>query len=217
QNSTNQSVSWQISPSGMGTISPTGASTAQYNPPATITTSQAVVVTAISSVDATKSGNATVNLTTAIATFAPPLDATTQGNWIGTYGGDGYAIANGSQSIPAYATFSVQNQSNYTCAANTTDIRALQTGSGTNRIAATWYSSNSFTFDINLIDGNAHPIAVYALDWDNFQGGRSEQINVVDGTSGALLDTRSISNFQNGLYLLWNVTGHVKITVNLIN
>ena len=213
-NSTDQSVSWQISPAGLGSISSTSSNAALYTPPGSITTSQSVVVTATSNVDTTKSGNSTVNLTTAVAAFVTPTDTTTQGNWIGKYGGDGYVIANGSQSIPPYATFAVQNQSNYTWAANTTDIRALETGNGSNRIAATWYSGTSFTFDINLTDGNSHPVALYALDWDNYGGGRSEQINVADGASGALLDTRSISSFQNGVYLVWNVTGHVKITVN---
>ena len=55
-------------------------------------------------------------------------DTTTQGTWKGTYGGDGWAIPNDSQSIPSYATFAVSNQGNYTWAAVTTDPRALQSG-----------------------------------------------------------------------------------------
>ena len=75
--------------------------------------------------------------------------------------------------LPAYAAFSVQNQQNYTWALNPNDVRALQTSTG--RIASTWFSSTSFTFDVNLTDGNTHQVALYALDWDNFQGGRSEK------------------------------------------
>ena len=96
-------------------------------------------------------------------------DALTEGNWHGTYGTDGYSVANDSQNIPAYATFAVQNQQNWTWAFPTTDPRALQTGSNTSRIAATWFNGASFNFDVNLTDGHSHQVAVYALDWD-FQG-----------------------------------------------
>ena len=133
---------------------------------------------------------------------------------MGAYGSDGYAIANGPQSLPAYAAFSVQNQQNYTWALNPNDVRALQTSTG--RIASTWFSSTSFTFDVNLTDGNTHQVALYALDWDNFQGGRSERIQVLDAATNTVLDTRNIASFQTGLYLVWNVQGHVKINVSVV-
>jgi hypothetical protein len=69
------------------------------------------------------------------------FDKTTQGNWPGVYGADGYSIANDSQSIPSYSSFAVENQSNWTWASGTSDPRALVTGNGSSRIAATWYSS----------------------------------------------------------------------------
>src|SRR5207247_1258890 len=112
------------------------------------------------------SGTATVNVTVpAVASFVG-TDTSTQGSWHGVYGGDGYAIANDSQSIPSYATFAVQNQSNYTWAASTTDVRALQNGANTGRGATTWYSSGTFTLDVNFKDGNSHPLALYAVDWE---------------------------------------------------
>ena len=148
------------------------------------------------------------------ATFVSS-DTSTRGNWKGTYGSDGYAIANTSQSIPSYATFAVQNQSNYTWAASTTDVRALQTASGSGRIASCWFSDTTFTFDINLTDGNSHQIALYALDWDNSGGGRSEKVQIVDGNTNAVLNTQNISSFYNGIYLIWNISGNVKINVTL--
>ncbi len=42
---------------------------------------------------------------------------------------------------------------------------ALQRASGTGRLAATWYGG-TFTFDVNLTDGQPHTVAVYLLDWD---------------------------------------------------
>ncbi|MGD0963578.1 MAG: hypothetical protein ABSA57_06715, partial [Candidatus Acidiferrales bacterium] len=60
-------------------------------------------------------------------------------------------------------------------------------------------------------DGNTHRVAVYALDWDNY--GRSETIQVLDAATNAVLDSRSISAFTQGVYLVWNISGNVKINV----
>ena len=55
----------------------------------------------------------------------------------------------------------------------------------------------------------------YALDWDNYGGGRAEQIQIVDAASSTVLDTRTISSFTQGIYLVWNISGNVKINITL--
>jgi uncharacterized repeat protein (TIGR01451 family) len=152
----------------------------------------------------------TVVILPAVANFVA-TDSTTQGNWHGVYGADGYSVANDSQSIPGYASLAVQNQHNYTWAPSTTDVRALQTGNGSGRIAATWYLNGTFSFDVNLTDGKPHQFALYAMDWDS--DGRTETVQILDANTNALLDTRSLSGFSNGVYLVWNLSGHVKINV----
>ena len=72
-------------------------------------------------------------------------DTVSQGNWLGVYGSQGYDVIGKPASIPSYATVTPAGQTTFTWAATTTDPRALQTPDGTNRIAATWYSSTSFT------------------------------------------------------------------------
>ena len=64
---------------------------------------------------------------------------------------------------------------------------------------------------MNLTDGQVHPVSLYAVDWDST--GRSEQIQVLDGSSGAVLNTQTISNFSGGEYLTWNVSGNVEFKV----
>ena len=70
-------------------------------------------------------------------------------------------------------------------------------------------------FDLNFTDGNSHQVALYAVDWD--MRSRAETITVQDGSSilTSVLDTESLTNFTNGTYLVWNVSGHVIITVTL--
>jgi hypothetical protein len=141
-------------------------------------------------------------------------DTTTQGNWQGKYGVDGYFIGNTSYQSPAsYAVFTVQNASGWTWASGTSDPRALAIPSGNEGVASCWYSSSSFAFDVNLTDGNTHQVALYALDWDNWMGGRVETITIVDPSTQAVLDTRTITVFTNGIYLVWNLSGHVQINV----
>jgi hypothetical protein len=158
-------------------------------------------------VNSTGSGSAAV----ATATFLSE-DTSTEGNWQGVYGADGTALANVTpQNIPSYATFQVQNQGNYTWASNPSDPRALETGSGTARIAACWYSPATFSFNVNFTDGNAHQFALYAVDWDN--SGRADTVQIVDANTGNQLDLRTLSNFSSGAYLVWNISGHVIINV----
>ncbi len=86
------------------------------------------------------------------------------------------------------------------------------------RFAACWYtaagSGSSFTMDVNLTDGKAHAVSVYALDWlDGGLGGRDERIDVINPATGSVLDTRTITGFGAGEYLTWSLSGHVQIRV----
>jgi hypothetical protein len=79
----------------------------------------------------------------------------------------------------------------------------------TDRIAATWYSGSSFTVDVNLTDGQTHEVALYLVDWDTT--GRSERVDVLGASTGAVLSSQTVSSFNGGKYLVWNLTGHVQI------
>ena len=76
-------------------------------------------------------------------------------------------------------------------------------------MAATWYASGTYSFDVNLTDGNAHQFALYAIDYDN--SGRSQRIDIVDTATGSVLDSRTMSGFAAGQYLIWNLSGHLTI------
>jgi glucose/arabinose dehydrogenase len=137
-------------------------------------------------------------------------DTTTQGNWIGAYGTQGYNVVANAANIPSYATVTLSGQSNYVWAASTTDPRALQTADGASRIAATWYSTSSFTVDVNLTDGLTHDLELYFVDWDS--SSRSESVTISDAATGTVLNTETVSSFNSGVYLDWAVSGNVLIT-----
>jgi hypothetical protein len=155
---------------------------------------------------------------TATATFIR-TDATTQGNWNGVYGSDGYNVSqDGTIKTPSYAQVGFSSQANYTWAGSTSDVRGLQKPENlADRLAACWYSGSSFTVDVNLTDGKTHAVALYALDWDSY-GPRSERIDVLDAGTGTVLNSQTVSSFVGGQYLVWNVSGHVQFQVtNLVS
>ena len=139
------------------------------------------------------------------------LDRAKQGDWVGTYGVEGFSVVGDVTSYPAYAQVSTSAAS-WTWSSTTTDVRALQRASGKGRVAATWYGT-SFDIDVSLTDGQPHQVAVYSVDWDNAM--RVQRFEIVDAATGAVLDTRMLSTFNGGAYLVWNVSGHVKIRVTL--
>ena len=150
---------------------------------------------------------------TSLVTFVRS-DTSTQGNWVSLYGGQGYSIAGETNNLPAFASVVISGQSNWTWSTSTTDPRApLITSSpaGAGRTAACWYSPTSFTVDVNLTDGVTHQVALYALDWDN--AGRTERVDVVVNPANGVLDSRTVSSFTGGQYLVYNVTGHVQFRI----
>jgi hypothetical protein len=138
-------------------------------------------------------------------------DTTTQGNWKGVYGVDGYNSVNDATSYPSYAKVAASGQSSYTWASSTSDPRGLQKVAVNDRLAATWYAGSLFTIDLNMTDNAIHRVALYCLDWDTTV--RAQRFDIVDASSNALLDSRSLSFFSKGKYLVWNIKGHVKINV----
>ena len=131
----------------------------------------------------------------------------------GNYGADGEVINGDSNNVPGYATLTMSGQGPFIWANPTTDVRALQTFAGNSRIASGWYTFSNMSFDINLTDGNTHQFALYCLDFDTTS--RAERVDILDAGTNAVLDTRTISSFNGGQYLVWNLHGHVIVKVTL--
>jgi hypothetical protein len=143
-------------------------------------------------------------------------DATTGGSWQTGYGADGYNVTNDSAKYPSYVRVTPLSGQSYTWVPSTSDVRATQKGSASDRIAACWYSDVSFSIDFSFADANMHQVAVYLLDWDVMGGGRAERVDIID-TNGNLLDSRTAAGFSNGVYLVWNLSGHVTLRFTTTN
>ena len=165
-------------------------------------------ITATDTTTASITGSASTTVNVSVSAALISRDTTTEGNWIGTYGTQGYDIIGNAASLPSYATVTPSGQSSYTWGA-TTDPRGLQDAGGTGRIAACWYSGTSFTVDVNLTDGQTHDLELYFVDWDTT--GRGEQVQISSVSSGVVLDTETISSFHSGLYLDYQVSGNLLI------
>jgi probable HAF family extracellular repeat protein len=144
-------------------------------------------------------------------------DSSTQGSWKGVYGSQGHTIVGDSSSYRADIQVAATGHTPYappnfyTWAPATTDPRALQKASGTDRIAAMWNEGATppkLQIDLNLTDGRPHQVAIYCLDWDS-PGLRQTQIDLYDDL-GKRLDSETAAQFQNGKYLVWTISGHVQ-------
>ncbi|RPI54214.1 MAG: hypothetical protein EHM55_11470 [Acidobacteria bacterium] len=135
-------------------------------------------------------------------------DTTTQGSWKGAYGAEGYGLARDTIKYPSYGRVTMSGSADWLWSESTAETRALQRA-GTGRFAGTWFGS-VFNIDVTLTDGQAHQVALYALDWD---GGRSQRVEIVDAASGAVLDARTVSNFGGGQYLVYQVRNSVRFRI----
>jgi hypothetical protein len=145
-------------------------------------------------------------------------DTSTQGNWKGVYGQDGNVIAQHSVLVPSYSSFNTAGNVNLNVLDIwATDPRALlkQTYaySNTERIESYFHTPDSMDFPITSSDGQTHRIALYFADYQNQN--RSNTVKVLDTATGATLDSRALTNYSGGVYLVYNYSGNV--TFRIVN
>jgi len=189
--------------------------------------------------------SATYSSTTLPASYTPPavnypvarpvVDRTTQGNWLGKYGADGYWMPgyNGTDKaatkLPSYIS-SLNFSNNFgqnQWAGGSSDLRALNdpNGAGNPRNIGAIYSygwavlcGSCFpTMSIDISANGSQPatykMALYVIDWDS--GGRAESLDVFDlNTLKRLTRTEVVKSFVGGAYLVYTVDRSVRIRID---
>ena len=160
----------------------------------------------------TAMADTTVVVTPAVAAASYVMfDSHTEGQWVGIYGSQGYDLVGDAVNLPDYAAVTTSGASINTWTANTSAAQALMKPSDNFAVGACWESSTSFTIDVNLTDGQAHDLTLYAVDFDRQD--LYEEIQIVNAATGAVLATKTLWSFEEGVYLQWVVSGNVLIKV----
>ncbi len=135
-------------------------------------------------------------------------DTTQQGTWKGVYGSEGYTIVANVTNYPGYAQTTPVGCTQFVWIDPTFSGVGLQKADSTTaRLAACWNSSSGFGIYLNFTDGKTHRVGVYCVDWDSQSV--AQTIDILDASSGLMLNSQAVSSFTLGKYLVWDVSGYV--------
>jgi hypothetical protein len=144
------------------------------------------------------------------ATFVR-MDAQTSGLWPLEFGADGTWIATQTPMLPENIAVTVASGTPVTWEENSTQSRALIGITGTNRVAAGW-SGEPLSLNLNIPRGTPRRMALYFVDWNRL--GATQEISIRDANTATNLDTRSIDQFGDGKYVVYDLEGNVTITIS---
>ncbi|WP_171628601.1 fibronectin type III domain-containing protein [Paenibacillus plantarum] len=171
-------------------------------------------------------GPSVTAMTMPAPTYYLGQDTVSKGNWIGTYGGDGYILpffsatsASGKDattpahiaSLPSYVSaYSLGGSNGYNVVQNpSTDARALLMPDGSIRKMLTVYTYGTLTHSFTLTDNNLHQVSFYTTDFGS-QEVNVEKFELLDG-SGNVLDAQTVDTINGGKYVSYLVRGSFKL------
>ncbi len=144
-------------------------------------------------------------------------DKKTQGTWKGRYGNDGYEIIGDSLKLPTYIS---ENNYVYKDAAyvlllcTTGNHKALnRVYKEDERIVAYYLKESEFTLE--MVVSGKHQVSFYFVDYDNLN--RSFELIIEDGIKKTELLKEYVENFNNGIYLKYEIEGYVKIRFKCVS
>jgi glucose/arabinose dehydrogenase len=140
-------------------------------------------------------------------------DSVSQGNWIGRYGFNGFVIPAYVTNCPPFALVHPDAPEFFVWENPSIDARALQLANGDARIASCWHSAtrDSISITVDFLDGKAHKVSLYLLDWERV---RVFDVELLDASDGTLLDARSIYSAPEGVYYTWIGQGRIRFQLN---
>ena len=135
-------------------------------------------------------------------------DSKTKGDWEAAYGADGGEVMGDKPFYPAYAQI-VKGGQYYIWNPDSEEDNVLNKKGSDERLAACFYD-RQFSYELFLKNGE-HRVAIYFLDYNS--KGRKQKVEVLDARNNAVLVSRSVSDFKDGKYLVYDMSGHLKIRI----
>jgi hypothetical protein len=140
-------------------------------------------------------------------------DWITKGNWKGIYGSQYFSVSGWSSNVPPSIAITSSNITEFNFG-TTTDSRALSKGSSTLRSGGCWVSSRVSTLDFNFYDSETHRLSLYLIDWNDQK--RALQIELFDPTTDQLLDSRIVSSYTSGVYMLYDLRYRARLKLTTV-
>jgi len=136
-------------------------------------------------------------------------DTLTNGRWKGIYGREGFMIVGDATRLPQNVEVGLINGADKIWSVRTQDMEALDRATEQGKVAATRSHSLHESIDLDIYNGKEQAVALYLLDWE--RQGRWTLVDVIDPSSGKIMDSRSVTRFGSGIYLKYKVKGKVQI------
>ena len=143
-------------------------------------------------------------------------DRSTRGKWIDVYGADGDVRFGIGQVLPSYATVTTgQTATSTVLKSNSSNRTALEDlDLAVNRGNEAFLTGPGVVeFTTALTGTSERVISLYMADYN--RRNRVQRVDVLDPNSGALLDTRVVRNFRDGVYLSY--TTSTSLTFRITN
>lgn len=135
-------------------------------------------------------------------------DTIHSGGWKNLYGIDGYSMAGVTPRLPAYATVSYANAKPNVVKEARDWPNALQMpDSTTDRIAAN-YQDKTLSVVVTIKGNTPNPVALYFCDYD--RSGRSATVQAFNPDTNTLIESQTVDDFQNGVYLQYHLKGRIR-------
>ena len=157
-------------------------------------------------------------------TNAITVGAKVQGDWVGTYGADGYALGawsgtSATSDLVALpnATLTLEQGNRYLWANPTSDVRALESPDQSHRRSGAWFLDGQLKLRLDFSAAYTGTLHLYVLDWDT--ASRRQNVTVTDGTTSKTIALTS--SYYSGAWLHYPIDvpagGTVRITADYVS
>jgi len=138
------------------------------------------------------------------------------GSWQGVFGGQGAVVVGNSTTFPSFVNAFLNGVTERILENSTTRRAALQKIAGDDRVVGYWESASSMTVRLDFQAGDdPRRVELYFTDFD--KRNRTQILEVFDTTTATALYSESISDFENGKYVVLELAGSVTLRVTRVS